>query len=274
MVFFKFPPTPHLAWLGPNPARDDKVLSEQERDAFLRGEVVIEEKVDGANLGLSVGSGRVVQAQNRGAYLDRSTHPQFNPLWSWLAVREHELARSLGEHLVLFGEWCFAVHSVRYDRLPDWFLGFDVYDRSRRFFWSTARRDALLGSLGLSQVPMIERGRYDLPGLCAMLASARSRVGNGPAEGFYLRCEDEHGLLARAKLIRTEFAQALDTHWSARKLSKNRVSSVAEQPGRADKSQLDKSQLDKSCLDNCFRHPDVNRYPTRPRTRRSARRPR
>ncbi len=48
--FFKFPSTPHLATLPGVDIRGDKVLSESERDAFLKHGLVVEEKVDGANL--------------------------------------------------------------------------------------------------------------------------------------------------------------------------------------------------------------------------------
>jgi hypothetical protein len=123
--FFRFPHIPHLAWLGPGQPRNDKVLAAAEAEALLAGEVVVEEKVDGANIGLSTNERGEVRVQNRGHYLDREqTHPQFRPLWSWLAAREAELADRLWPNLVLFGEWCYAVHSVVYDRLPDWWRSF------------------------------------------------------------------------------------------------------------------------------------------------------
>ena len=52
--FYRFPHTPHLAWLGSAPPRDDKVLTPQEAKSFLSADVLVEEKVDGANLGFSV----------------------------------------------------------------------------------------------------------------------------------------------------------------------------------------------------------------------------
>ncbi|MFX8075086.1 RNA ligase family protein, partial [Acinetobacter baumannii] len=67
--FFRFPHTPHVAWLGAGQPRDDKVLSPPEVAALLSGEVIVEEKVDGANLGLSLGEGGTLRAQNRGQYL-------------------------------------------------------------------------------------------------------------------------------------------------------------------------------------------------------------
>ena len=49
--FFRFPHTPHLAWLGQGAPRDDKVLTPAEARALLTDAVVVEEKLDGANLG-------------------------------------------------------------------------------------------------------------------------------------------------------------------------------------------------------------------------------
>ncbi len=51
--FFKFPSTPHLATLPGVDIRGDKVLSGSERDEFLRHDLIVEEKADGANLGIS-----------------------------------------------------------------------------------------------------------------------------------------------------------------------------------------------------------------------------
>jgi len=48
--FFKFPTTVHLAFLGKMEVREDKCMSRPEREDFLSGEVIVEEKVDGANL--------------------------------------------------------------------------------------------------------------------------------------------------------------------------------------------------------------------------------
>lgn len=69
MTFFRFPHVPHLAWLGKGQPRDDKVLSPDEAAALLSGEVVVEEKVDGANIGFSASEDGELRAQNRGSYL-------------------------------------------------------------------------------------------------------------------------------------------------------------------------------------------------------------
>lgn len=225
--FFRFPHTPHLAWLGSGQPRDDKVLSVAEAEELLDGEVVVEEKVDGANLGLSTTESGELRVQNRGRYLDREhAHPQFRPLWTWLTAREHELVNGLWPDLILFGEWCHAVHSVVYSRLPDWFLGFDVHDREAGKFWATARRDALLAELRLHPVPRLGEGRFSRGELVRLLAE-RSRVGGDMMEGIIVRKESGGFTTARAKLVRAEFAQAIEEHWSRGPMRRNKLAEGA-----------------------------------------------
>jgi ATP-dependent RNA circularization protein (DNA/RNA ligase family) len=222
MAFFRFPHTPHLAWLGPGQPRDDKVLSSAEAAKVLAGEVVVEEKIDGANVGLSVNDEGELCAQNRGSYLDSaSSHPQFKPLFRWLDARRDALSDVLFPDLMLFGEWCWAVHSVRYTKLPDWFLAFDVYDRARNQFWSAARRDELVRSLSMAVVPKLGSGRYSVAQLRDLLGE--SRLSDGPAEGLYVRRDDGNWLAARAKLVRPEFSQAIGEHWSRRTIETNQL---------------------------------------------------
>lgn len=220
-TFFKFPHTPHLMWLSKAAPRADKVLGPEEAKAFLKGDVVVEEKVDGANVGISVTELGELAVQNRGTTLGPGAHPQFQALWPWLARHREGLLEALGSDRMLFGEWCFAVHSVKYTRLVDWFLAFDVYDRRAMRFWSSSRRDALLADVGIAPVPHVARGRFTIPGLLGLLGD--SRLTDGPMEGLYIRREGPEWLMDRAKIVRAEFVQAIEEHWSARKLEKNRV---------------------------------------------------
>ena len=224
--FFRFPHTPHLSWLGKGTPREDKVLSPNEGAEFLTNELIVEEKIDGANLGFSTNKDGELLAQNRGDWIKPETsHKQFQPLWSWLAPRREILIDALWPDLILFGEWCTTVHSVEYDNLPDWFLGFDVFDRAKGRFWSTQRRNELLAQLGLRCVPTLGRGHFDLEGLVALLDT--SSVGSTLMEGIYLRAESNDWLNQRAKLVRAEFVQAIDSHWSRAPLRRNHLSPTA-----------------------------------------------
>lgn len=229
MDFFRFPHTPHLAWLGAGHPRDDKVLSAVEVRELLRGDVVVEEKIDGANVGLSIDAHGRLRAQNRGSYLEPSAcHPQFKPLFRWLEPRADALSDALRPGLMLFGEWCWAVHSVRYTSLPDWFLAFDVLDRARNEFWSTDRRDALVRGLGLATTPQLACGHFDVSGITSLLGP--SRLGTGPMEGLYVRRDAAGRLIGRAKLVRAEFTQAIEEHWTRRRLELNQLAGGVSWP--------------------------------------------
>jgi ATP-dependent RNA circularization protein (DNA/RNA ligase family) len=225
-AFFRFPHTPHIAWLGDGQPRGDKVLAPEEVRELLSHEVLVEEKVDGANLGFSVDEHGTLRAQNRGTYLSlQSGHGQWKPLRRWLAPRADALAEALFPDLMLFGEWCYAVHHVRYTRLPDWFLAFDVYDRARGEFWSADRRNELVSTLRLTAVPELASSRFDVAELRALLGS--SRLTDGPAEGLYVRRDAKGQLVSRAKLVRREFVQAIDEHWSKKALETNALAGSA-----------------------------------------------
>lgn len=226
-AFFRFPHTPHLMWLGSGKPRGDKLLGPAEARALLAHEVVVEEKVDGANLGFSVDERGVLRAQNRGSYLDLvAPQGQWKLLAPWVSARRDALAEALTPDLMLFGEWCYAVHSVRYTRLPDWFLAFDIYDRARDEFWDASRRNLLAADLGLAVVPRLGHGRFDPSQLPALLD--RSRLTDGPTEGLYVRYEASGRLVARAKLVRAEFVQAIGAHWTKRKLETNQLAAQVD----------------------------------------------
>ncbi len=219
--FYKFPSTPHLALLGDVEVRNDKVMSETERDEFLLHELVVEEKMDGANLGISFDSGANLHTQNRGEYLRLPMGGQWKKLHEWLALREDVFFEHLTDRYVLFGEWCYAKHSIQYDRLPDWLIGFDVYDRQERRFLSHSRRDGFFRSMDLWGVPKITHGRFTLMELVECLST--SRFGDHPAEGLYLRHEKSDWLVQRAKLVRPAFIQSVTEHWSSREIIPNQL---------------------------------------------------
>ena len=224
----KFPSTPHLAWLGSGTVRDDKVLTETEVERFLERPLVVEEKVDGANLGISMDPSRGLRFQNRGQWLKGKLTGQWERLRGWAAEHEGRLREVLPAHHILFGEWCYARHAVNYDRLPDWFLAFDVYDSASARFWSANRRSALAATAGVSAVPELARGVFRREDLLAML-DGRSTLNSNFREGLYLRREQNDCLVERAKLVRADFTQALSEHWTKRAMVLNQVRDAKEE---------------------------------------------
>lgn len=221
-AFHKFPHTPHLLWLGEGAPREDKLLATSEARAFLESPVIVEEKVDGANLGLSVGPDGRMRAQSRGNYLAPGRcHAQWNPLWPWLAQREQALVNALGRDLMLFGEWAYALHTIAYTGLPAWFLAFDVYELVSGHFWSVSKRNALVEKLGIKTVPEVFHGRLALNQVVGLIGT--SLLGAPRMEGLYLRREKGGYLQQRAKVVSAEFKQQIEEHWTRRAMVANHL---------------------------------------------------
>lgn len=218
----KFPRTPHL-W-GSGSTRDDRVLSLAETRAFLAEPLIVEEKVDGSNLGVGFDeSTGALSVQNRGHVLGRGEHAQYSPLWPFLAERHDALFEALGTARILFGEWCYARHSVAYDRLPSYFLAFDLYDKSTGTFAARAALEQLAHRAGIATVPVLDYSARlaDTAAVAAMVGP--SRVGSSRAEGVYLRRETNGRLSARAKYVRPDFTAGISEHWASRPVTPNRL---------------------------------------------------
>ncbi|WP_372609463.1 RNA ligase family protein [Halomonas sp.] len=221
--FFRFPHTPHLAWLGEGEPRDDKLLDPLDVETLLAGEVLVEEKLDGANLGISWGEDAQMRVQNRGAYLEAPYRGQFSRLNQWLMQHLAVFQQNLPEYVILFGEWCAARHSLDYAALPDWFLVFDVYDRQARRFWSMGRRNELAELLGLATVPLLQRGRFTVKELEALVRTGRSAYRDGKLEGIVIRQYGPQWCEGRAKLVHPDFVQSIGEHWRSRALEWNEL---------------------------------------------------
>ena len=85
--------------------------------------------------------------------MHHTSHAQFKPLKKWLARHRTELCNVLiPDQHILFGEWCYAKHTVPYNQLPNTFVAFDVYDRLAQKFYSTKRRKKMLSQ---TTIPVI-----------------------------------------------------------------------------------------------------------------------
>lgn len=220
--FFKFPSTVHLASIGAV-SRSDKVMPAAESRDFLRHDLIGEEKLDGANIGISKSPEGLLRIQNRGNYLSKPFIGQFSRLSSWLDIHRESLDLALEDDIIMFGEWCAAKHSIEYSSLPDLFFLFDVYDLTQKAFWSVARRDQLALRVGVEVPPRIDVSEMNVKELSSSVDHIKSRFSSALIEGVVLRYDDSLWNIRRAKVVRGDFTQSISDHWSKGTLTWNRL---------------------------------------------------
>ncbi|MCE9565646.1 MAG: RNA ligase family protein [Planctomycetes bacterium] len=252
----KYPRTQHLLGSGLQPGDED--LDAVPMSELKGKHVVIEEKMDGANCGVSFGPDLGLLLQSRGHYLlGGPREKQFALFKQWASTLTDQLLDRLETRFVMYGEWLYAKHSVYYDTLPHYFMEFDIFDTQTNEFLDTPRRAELLVGLPVVPVKVLYSGEF--PGedvLRAFIApsyfiSAESearlredvaKLGwdveravkqtdlSGLMEGLYVKVEEDGVVTGRYKFVRPEFLQTVmaDGHWQDRPLIPNRLADDAE----------------------------------------------
>jgi hypothetical protein len=213
---------------------------------------VVEEKCDGANTAISFGEDGQLLLQSRGHYLTggyRERH--YNLLKQWANVHKDALYAVLGKRYIMYGEWMYAKHTVYYDRLPHYFLEFDVLERENEIFLDTHKRRQLLKPLPVVSVPVLAEGIFTsqeemlklLGKSCYMsddhiahLRHVSAQLGLDPdrqcretdaqplMEGLYIKVEENGQVVDRMKFVRPTFYQAVqmaEGHWLDRPIVPN-----------------------------------------------------
>ena len=220
MPFQKFPRTEHLVDLGA--ATSDDLVLTKSPSASLAGDIVIEEKVDGGCMGISLDSNLTVLVQNRSRFITSKTHAQFAKLGMWIELHHQQLQELLyrddqmPERFLLFGEWLAATHALHYTALPDLFLAFDLYDRLQGEYVSRPVLSALLKDTDIQQVPLMKEctGSIKVDDLCQM-TNEQSEFRDGPVEGVYVRFQEGGKTLHRYKIVRADFSPG-NSEWGKR----------------------------------------------------------
>lgn len=249
----KYPRTLHLQGSRLPPG---KVGADQVPYAQLVGEyIVVEEKMEADQAGLSYDDGANQVLQHRGSILGMGAREKRFALWkAWAAAHEERLFDVLGNRFVMFGEWMRVKHTVFYDQLPHYFLEFDVFDRNANCFLSTAARQALLAPLPVVSVPILYEGRAPrrLEDLLALLRPSQAKSAawrdaleeevrrqgldlarvwqetddSDLPEGLYIKVERDDQTVDRLKWVRQDFLQTIlasGSHWQDRPEAYNQL---------------------------------------------------
>jgi hypothetical protein len=201
-----YPRIPHL--VGGRGTKDDLVLAPELLALLLREPMLVEEKVDGANVVLWMDGDTIEVALRAGpGAMDRAG--QLGPLRAWAASSYDALRKVLVDGTALYAEWLLLTHSSSYDRLPSYLVALDLW-RPESGFLTVAERDSVCASAGLITPPPVWTG---VPGSIASVERLLGPSAWGPAaaEGLLIRCLADPGL--RAKLVPAGFRRLDDDEW-------------------------------------------------------------
>ncbi len=230
----EFPRTKHL-WHCIGASLDDVFASKSEIESLLKDTAYLslEEKVDGANMGMMLHKGEPLVRNRhhilRKGYLkDTPAKQQFRPVWNWFYenLAKFERLASIGP-LAVYGEWCYAQHGIEYTQLPDWFLAFDLYNYEEDCWLAPAISREILTDLEFHMVPRVVGPTELSLELLKGLATEKSSLGASQREGVYLKVDDDQKIVGRYKAVRDDYV--CGALWCETELKKNTLArAVAE----------------------------------------------
>jgi len=200
------PPYPRTPYLWRPDQRSVALVAPGEVDSWYTEQVLVEEKLDGANVSLWLEGGSIRAAPRGGRdAMDRAR--QMGRLRAWTAEHDIQLRPLLANCTAIYGEWLWRRHTVAYDHLPDWLVVLDLWSTGRGFV-PAAEKTCRVEEQRLCLPPVLFEGvlgsRESLEGLMV-----RSRFGSETMEGAVLRRD---GL--RCKVVHHGFSRKTDADWA------------------------------------------------------------
>lgn len=175
----------------------------------------------GANLGISITEDYKIIYQNRSHYVTADEESQWKGLDKWREAHR-SIWNVLTAETILFGEWVAYKHSIHYTKLPGYFIAFDIYDKKKGKFLSRGERDKVLEGSEIPVVKLIGEGVFSKEQYLNFLETD-SAYTEGKVEGVYARMDNGDHLEKRGKVVRPDFIQNIDVHWSKMTPVKNIV---------------------------------------------------
>lgn len=204
-----YPRIPHLDKNISNMTHDD---IEIEGDVIFPLECWTQEKVDGANMGVSWTSGPVIRNRNNilnKGYIKKETPAklQFRSSWNWIHDHNKDiqnLSKSLMTPVTIYGEWLYAKHSIFYDKLPDVFLAYDIY-LSEYDEWISP--DIFESEISKTNIRYIKPNKVTFGNLSdiSSMSEVKSEFRDGLSEGIVIKISDGKKITKSFKVVNRFF---------------------------------------------------------------------
>ena len=250
---YKYPKTYHLE--GSGLGSQKKTKDRTPFKAIASRNVVVEEKMDGANVAISFRDTGEMLLQSRGHFLTGGVREKhFSLFKQWAYNLANKLYLVLGNRYILYGEWLYAKHTIFYDFLPHYFLEYDVLDLKTENFLDTPSRQRLLQDLAIVSVPILYSGKPKKYSELTSLIGQSNYIKRGHIErlkslcqannldieltiqetdctdlmeGLYIKIEENGVVKERYKYIREDFITTILNargHWLDRPIIPNQLS--------------------------------------------------
>lgn len=196
-------------------------LSKKEIKLLLSGKVDIEEKLDGANTGV-VRHKKGFSIQKRGSLVGQSEHEQFNYFHNWARHKGYDELMSLPKGYIVYTELMYLVHSMYYDKLPDYVIIIDVWNGQR--YLTRQDKENFCEKYGLHCVPLITSGIFGVSDLYSLIP--KKSVYGDEIEGIVVKKYRKKKQQLRGKVVLSEFIRKIDAdgkHWTRKKQVKNEL---------------------------------------------------
>jgi hypothetical protein len=140
----KYPRTFHLPY-SPGVTKDDKIA--KDITSLLNTNLVFTEKIDGSN----------VCMEKEKCFARTHSGPATGPSFDMFKAVHAGLKFGIPDSYQIFGEWCYAVHSITYDSLPNYLLLFVVRESNTMTWLSWDDVEYRAKQLGLNTVPVLDK---------------------------------------------------------------------------------------------------------------------
>ncbi|MEH6740573.1 MAG: RNA ligase family protein [Sulfitobacter sp.] len=203
----KYGRTYHLP-ISPGVMSDDKILRDLTA-LTTASEVVFTEKMDGENTTI----------HHAGCHA-RSPDSGYHASRDWVKALAAGISPNLATNERIVGEYLFARHSVAYDNLQSYFIGFAwIIDGTVQAWDATLER---FSTLGIQPVSVLHRGPFNDAAVNAVLGD----LDLSKQEGFVVRTTSEfqeaNMATHMAKYVRADHVQS-ETHWMRAEIVKNEL---------------------------------------------------